>query len=228
MTRSEMKRAAKDQLRGNWLWAVGLSLVGALVTYLLQDLQSFMETGHDRIYYIVKNYPYITDYELNWAADLSGIIIGTLSGLIFWGIAYTILNFRDRGEKPNIFAGIFSAFRGERFNSSFIALILVELYIFCWSLLFFVPGIIKSYSYAMTPYILEDMYQSGQKVSASEAITRSRNLMKGHKMDLFVLDLSFIGWVLVGILTCGIGLIWITPYIRQTRANFYRNLTDME
>lgn len=76
----------------------------------------------------------------------------------------------------------------------------------------------------MTPYIMKDLYDSGKTPTATEAITKSRELMDGHKTDLFVLDLSFLGWAILGIVTAGIGFIWITPYYRQTKANFYRKL----
>ena len=102
---------------------------------------------------------------------------------------------------------------------------MVNIFTALWTILFIIPGIIKGYSYAMTPYILKDKFAAGQTdIGATEAITESRHLMDGHKMDLFVLDLSFIGWGLLGIITCGIGFIWITPYYRQTKTNFYRSL----
>ena len=73
------------------------------------------------------------------------------------------------------------------------------------------------------PYIMRDMLDHSHEPTATEA---SRQLMKGHKMDLFILDLSFIGWWLLGIISCGIGLLWVMPYYRQTKANFYRNLAN--
>lgn len=102
---------------------------------------------------------------------------------------------------------------------------MVNIFTALWTILFIIPGFIKGYSYAMTPYILKDKFAAGQTdIGATEAITESRHLMDGHKMDLFVLDLSFIGWGLLGIITFGIGFIWIVPSYRQTKANFYRSL----
>lgn len=94
------------------------------------------------------------------------------------------------------------------------------IYLMLWSLLFFIPGIIKMYSYSMTPYILIDQ----SELSVNEAITKSREMMNGHKMKLFALQLSFIGWFLLSLLTLGLGFIWSIPYYFATEAQFYRKI----
>ena len=101
-----------------------------------------------------------------------------------------------------------------------VSMLLVGIYTFFWTILFYIPGIVKTYSYAMTPYILLDK----PELSANEAITDSRMMMRGHKMELFLLDLSFIGWILLSILTCGILFIYVVPYMQAARAEFYRTL----
>ena len=99
-------------------------------------------------------------------------------------------------------------------------MLLVGIFTFLWSLLFIIPGIIKAFSYAMTPYILDENPELG----ASEAIHRSRMMMKNHKFDLFWLYLSFIGWFLLCCITCGLGFIWLTPYIDTAKAAFYEEV----
>ena len=91
-----------------------------------------------------------------------------------------------------------------------------------WSLLFIIPGIVKAYSYSMAYYILAE----NKGMPALEAIRRSKEMMDGHKMDLFVLSLSFIGWDLLGIVTFGIGYIWIVPYELATMTNFYNEIKN--
>lgn len=98
--------------------------------------------------------------------------------------------------------------------------LLRNVYTFLWSLLLFVPGIVKAYSYAMTDYILID----NPDLDADSTIHRSRELMKGHKWDLFCLDLSFIGWAFICLLTAGIGFFWLAPYMKTARAAFYEDL----
>ena len=98
--------------------------------------------------------------------------------------------------------------------------LLMTLYILLWCLLFVIPGIIMSYAYAMTPYIMNDR----PDLDASDCIHESRVMMKGYKWKLFCLDLSFIGWALLCILTLGIGLLWLQPYIEASHAKFYEEL----
>ena len=99
-------------------------------------------------------------------------------------------------------------------------MLLVGIFTFLWSLLFIIPGIIKALAYSMTPYILDENPELG----ASEAIHRSRMMMKNHKFDLFWLYLSFIGWFLLCCITCGIGFLWLTPYFNTAKASFYEEV----
>lgn len=96
-----------------------------------------------------------------------------------------------------------------------------DLFVFLWTLCFIVPGIIKAYSWRMVPYIIAEDPQ----ITGTEARMRSAQLMYGSKMDTFVLDLSFIGWAMLGVLTLGIGnIIWTNPYHDATDAELYRTL----
>ena len=97
---------------------------------------------------------------------------------------------------------------------------LMALFTMLWTLLFIIPGIVKAFAYAMTPYILEEH----PELSANEAIDRSVAMMKGHKFDLFYLILSFIGWGLLCIPTLMIGTLWLTPYIYTSMAAFYEDV----
>lgn len=99
-------------------------------------------------------------------------------------------------------------------------MLLSSVYQFLWMLLLIVPGIIKGYSYALTPYLLKDH----PELKFNAAIEESMRLMSGNKMRLFLLDLSFIGWFLLGIITFGIAFLWITPYWNTARAAFYEDL----
>lgn len=79
-------------------------------------------------------------------------------------------------------------------------------------------------SYSQAFYIAKDIVDSGYEVKGTQAINASKELMKGHKMEYFVLQLSFLGWILLGFVTLGIGFLWIAPYIQMTNALFYRKL----
>ena len=225
MTRAQMKQASKDQLRGNWGWAICLTIFAWLFNAIIMDINRQIWTGKYFTYSILRynNETLIQGYKPGY--DLSKFIVGLITGLVLWGVAYTILDFVETGNMETWYTGIFSAYSNGRFKNSLCTLFMVNIFTALWTILFIIPGIIKGYSYAMTPYILKDKFAAGQTdIGATEAITESRHLMDGHKMDLFVLDLSFIGWGLLGIITCGVGFIWITPYYRQTKTNFYHSL----
>lgn len=83
-----------------------------------------------------------------------------------------------------------------------------------------IGSIILSYAYAMVPYLLRD----NPDLNGTDALKRSREMMRGHKWDLFVLDLTFIGWSLLACLTLGIGFLWLRPYTSTTHAHFYEDL----
>lgn len=122
----------------------------------------------------------------------------------------------DDVQLQNMFDGF------DNFVSSFVLYLTNVLLVFLWSLLLIVPGIIKAYSYAMSMYILKD----NPEMTANEARKASMQIMNGQKWKLFCLHFSFIGWVLLSVLTFGILMIWVLPYIRVAEAKFYEELKN--
>lgn len=134
--------------------------------------------------------------------------------------AFTVAFLRMiRGEKELEVADLFTVYR-DQFERTFIVELLMNLYTLLWMLLLIVPGIVKAYSYALAPYLVQDH----PEMSASQAIDESIRLMEGHKMRLFMLDLSFIGWWLLCCLTFGLLTFIVAPYQLTARAEFYREL----
>jgi len=131
-----------------------------------------------------------------------------------------VLNLSRNRVKPQPEC-LFSIYR-DNFGKAFLVPFLMYLFIYLWTLLLIIPGIIMAYAYSMAIYISND----NPELSAMDAIKKSKELMRGHKWDLFVLDLSFIGWILLAMLTCGFGLVFLVPYIETAHAEFYRELTD--
>lgn len=142
-----------------------------------------------------------------------------IGGILLAGplTAGTVFFFMKLYRREN--AGFNDGFSGfSNYSHNLAAGILVPVFTFLWSLLFFIPGIIKNFSYAMTFYILNDH----PEYSATQAITESRKMMKGHKWELFVLYLSFIGWDLLSFLTLGIlEIVYVAPYRAAAVAGFY-------
>lgn len=126
-------------------------------------------------------------------------------------IIYLNLTMQQSAKVEKIFEG-FNDF-GRVFCLGFFQNILI----FLWSLLFIIPGIIKEISYSMSYYIAID----NPNLSPMDTITESQKIMDGHKMDYFILMLSFIPWILLVGITFGIAAIYVIPYIETTTANFY-------
>ena len=150
---------------------------------------------------------------------LSSTGVGTLifSGAMSVGMSIVLMQI-SRADTSKI-ESLFDGFR-KGLGNNIVAGILVSLFTFLWSLLLIIPGIVKSYSYAMTFYILAD----NPDMAPTEAINKSKEMMKGNKWRLFCLDFSFIGWYLLSILTLGILLLWVNPYSMQARVEFYESL----
>ncbi len=137
---------------------------------------------------------------------------------IYYGFAIAMLKFLRNDYRA--IDNMFSAFKS--YARTLGGVFMVTLYTILWSLLFIIPGIIKGYAYAMTYYILED----DPELSIDDAIEKSMVMMDGNKWDLFVLDLSFIGWWLLVVLTCGIAALWVVPYVQAAHAAFYEEIKD--
>lgn len=150
---------------------------------------------------------------------LSTTGIGTLvfTGVFSVGISIVMLQISRFGESK--IENLFDGFR-RGLGNNIVAGLLVFVFTFLWSLLLIIPGIIKSYSYSMTYFILAD----NPDMSPTDAINKSREMMDGNKWRLFCLDFSFIGWYLLSALTFGVLALWISPYSLLARAEFYESL----
>lgn len=146
--------------------------------------------------------------------SIAASIIITPAFMLSFVRVYLNLTAGTKPEVEHAFAGF------DDFWSAFKVNFFVGLFTFLWSLLFVIPGIVKLYSYSMSMYILAE----NKGKPALDCISESEDMTEGHKMELFVLDLSFIGWVLLGTITFGIAFIWIDPYMQATYANAYRFL----
>lgn len=149
------------------------------------------------------------------AAGIASLI---LSGPFALGLAYFTLTF-SRGKEAKL-SMIFLGFN--RFGISLGAYLLMVVFTLLWSLLLIIPGIIAAISYSMTFFILAD----DGTIGAMAAIDKSKQMMYGYKWKYFCLGLRFIGWGLLSILTLGVGLLWLIPYVHVSLAKFYDDIKD--
>ena len=217
MDERNTRAIAREKLRGNW----GKSVLAGLLAYWLGGL--IAGTGSINLNFVEDIAEELPAELLSVLVTLAvsvllvGIVNFIIGGTIQLGYAKFLLSQHD-GKDYSV-GDLFSQFH--RFGTGFAQAFLRNLYIILWTLLFIIPGLIKTYSYAMTPFILADH----PEMTAGEAITASRKLMDGHKGELFVLGLSFFGWGLLCVITLGIASLWVTPYINAAYAAFYRRLT---
>lgn len=122
-----------------------------------------------------------------------------------------------RGKQPEV-GDLFSGF--QKLGRAWWLYFLQGLFVALWSLLLVIPGIVKSLSYSMAYYVMADH----PEMTARQALKESMRLMDGHKMELFALYLSFIGWLLLSYVTLGLSLFYVVPYMSATVANFYNSI----
>lgn len=137
-----------------------------------------------------------------------------ITGPLSLGSAYIYLNL-TRGYGPDVNV-LFSGFK--RFVDALVLTLLISIFTFLWSLLFIIPGFIKAISYSQAYYILAEH----PEMSGKEALDASKSMMDGHKMDYFVLMLSFIPWMLLCTVTCGLAIFYVGPYMSTVFVNFYQ------
>jgi uncharacterized membrane protein len=145
---------------------------------------------------------------------VGGIIDFIITGPFTIGIAMFYLMVARKQSAPHV-GQIFEGFN--YFGAGFVACLLMTIFIILWALLLIIPGIVACFSYAMTYFILAENPQT----RGLDAIRKSKDMMKGYRWKLFCLGLRFIGWLILGILSLGIGFLWIIPYFWMSFANFY-------
>lgn len=234
---ADFRRIARNALSGRWTVAViaGMiaSMLGAVasngpeINYHIGDngIHGSLEFAGQQIY----------NTGTGWNDALTGLLLGSASFILIvalvMAVAYFILgsvvgvgyskfnlDLVDRQKNPEI-GTLFGYFK--YWKTTAVASLLQGLYVFLWSLLLIIPGIVAGYSYAMTGYILAE----NPELTAGEAIERSKQMMYGNRFRLFCLQLSFIGWALLSALTFGIGSLWLEPYTKAAEAAFYREVS---
>lgn len=222
MNRGGLKNSAKERLKGNY---------GYLILLILPStIMSILTSGWSQTHPFVENTANGTTNNLlfHWSNSFGSGLTALIAFFVVTGVMYRYLDFYRHPEKmPHPFLQFIYVYQDKGlFLGSFVVGLLQYIWTFLWSLLFLVPGIIKSIAYSQARYIYRDALQSGNKISYTEAITRSRQLMDGHKWEYFVLQLSFLGWYLLVGITAGIASLWVVPYVQMTMSGYYDYLVN--
>ena len=203
MVRAVLKSNAKAQLKGKWGLAIGTLLVGTIIIGGFSSVVGFIEPK--------SSIPII----LGWLIKIF------LGGVITLGISKFVLNISTNKEEAS-FNDLFSGFN--IYLKTLGLWIVMGLCIGIATICLIVPGIIVALMFSQAFFILcED-----NEKSITECLKESSEMMKGHKVELFVLGLSFIGWWIVVAITFGIGALWVYPYQQVTCANFYLALKNRQ
>lgn len=216
MKASDYRAIARERLAGKWKTAVIVALIawflGGLIVAANANIN--FKIDEETTVYV----PTIQSWLLNTLriSTIMLIVNFIIGGVVRQGYAVHLLKQHD-GEAAEI-NDLFSQFH--RFGDGFCLKLLEGLYVALWTMLLVIPGIVATFKYAMAPFIMAE----NPEMTASEAITASKQLMEGHKWELFCLNFSFIGWELLGSITFGIGALFVTPYMNAAYAAFYRNL----
>lgn len=226
-TRAELKYDTKALFKGRWKDAILLNLIPTIISILITLLIavvviSLANTSNTTLWNGINQ-----SMSSEGGTGTSNIGSGILSTFFTVGISFTFLDwFRNPKMEINPIKNGLQVFSKKYFLRVLIIYILTGIFTTLWSLLFIIPGVVKSYAYSQAYLIYKDRSRMtpNEKISALDCITESKNLMKGHKWRLFVLDFSFFGWGILAALSFGIGFIWLLPYQNATKVAFYEDL----
>ena len=222
----ELRRKAWDSLKGKYWMAFVVTIVTGLICSICNAFVSFGQNLSEVLNLVdpaeMDSTMVIGALVLNGVVIISAII-GLLLGIFITSpVTVGLCNYfiKNTDSKPS-FKDAFSGFK-VKYGRNIGTLLLVGIKTVLWTLLFIIPGIIKTYEYAIIPYILAD----DPEISSKDAFKKAKQMMKGNKWRLFKLEFSFIGWFLLCVLTLGLGTFFLIPYINAATAEFYVELKN--
>ncbi|MEK4871871.1 DUF975 family protein [Niallia sp. FSL W8-1348] len=210
-TTSILTEGARQSLKGEWGKVVGLTFL-----YLV------LSAGINLSIEIYASGGFINWLNQEYTPPLASILTAIISVILIpLSIAIVWFYLDLVREKNAEISQVFTIYTDVKVMLKVIgASIMVGIFTFLWSLLLIIPGIIKGLAYSQTFMLLKDH----PEYSIFEAITESRRRMHGYKWKYFLLNLSFIGWGILCLISLGIGFLWLTPYVYASNATFYQNL----
>lgn len=238
-TRIDLKNKAKDTLRGTYFNGLIVSFLMMLASGAWArggrdanntdvNIEADLSNGMDGISEVMEGPKAI--FETIGAPTFISIIVGFITFILVVGIIKVLVGylievggqkyFLESSKGKSLLNNLTYGFTSGKWLNIVKTMFLRSVFTYLWALLFIVPGIIKYYSYRMVPYLLAE----NPDMDSFEAIERSKEMTSGQKMDMFVMDLSFIGWFILGSLLFGIGTVLVMPYYNATYAELYYTL----
>lgn len=215
-TNSELRAEARKKLSGNWLlWVIAILIVSSIGSLCSTPMAAFsfsQSTAYG-------DFSVSTSFSPFFPAVCTGIfaLILLITAPLQYGMCIAELRLVNDGDEK-VIENLFSGFK--HFGRSLAIFILYAVFIYLWTLLLIVPGIIKIFSYSQAFYISIE----NPDLSANECINRSRDMMRGNKWKYFCLIMSFCGWALLCLLTLGLGFYVLMPYVKISCAEFYQDV----
>ena len=219
---SQLKNNAKNALQGG-KWS---TFTLCILIYSVINSIASIPSVFSNIIDLISQFGGEISTESGIIALISGGISSIIGGVvnlfilpIFTYGLYSIALKVQKGEEIAV-SDLFDGFKN--YLNIFLMSLLQSLFIFLWSLLFIVPGIIKALSYSMAYFIMAE----DPDIKPMEALKKSSELMEGHKEEFFCLQLSFFGWFILNLFTCGLLGLWYEPYLYTTYAEFYQSIKE--
>jgi uncharacterized membrane protein len=199
-TRAEFKQRAKTTLKGNYWYAFGVTILVLLISGIAEGIVQLIAKGSDG------------------GTGIAGILSAVITLFVSIPLGVGVNRFFIKISQGNIpqVSDVFYVYKSGLLNT-IIVMVVQGIFIFLWSLLLVIPGIIKSYQYFMIDYLLAD----NPNLNRKRAFEITKAMMRGNKWRTFVLGLSFILWILLCAATCGIGYFFLAPYVNTTFAHYY-------
>ena len=218
--RKKYKSFAKKQLSGRWKVPILVTLVVAIIStiFSLPDLMQMIRSGYLNAIF---NGDYNSAPDALNSATSTSLITSLVSSCVSAILELATIGVyikMSRSPEPVYFSDFIEGFNN--WARAILGILWQILWVFLWSLLFIIPGIIKTIAYSQMFYILAEY----KEVSVTKAMRISIEITKGHKWDLFVLALSFLGWIILSVFTLGLLNFWLNPYQNMTYVNAYHAL----
>ncbi len=231
-TAYDFRTIARNVLRGKWSLAVIVGLVASILGAIGDNGPEFkinIDTSNVNFSFNFAGQDVFSTTGIWFASGIGAFIVVAIFMAViyfvlgsFTGVGYARFNLNMVDGQPAEFENLFKYFA--YWKTTAVTRVLRTIYVLLWSLLFIIPGIIASYNYMMTDYILAD----NPELDSSRALEISKEMMYGNRFRFFCLQLSFIGWDILATIPFGIGHLWLTPYKQASFAAFYREVSGTE